>query len=144
MTQEKNEHNGGGDSVRNLVDLVKGAGATKVSPPTALPDGSGFFTASWPLPKDHWLYSKTDEKPPAPMLTQTRLETVAAPTYGTMRAKIYAAVKHVYRSATAQGTDLDIDPDALCIDLANVLIGTPGSVGINKAELRDPEPENDE
>lgn len=24
---------------------------------TVLPDGSAFATASWPLPKDHWLYA---------------------------------------------------------------------------------------
>lgn len=32
-----------------------------------LPDGSGFCTASLPLPKTHWLYAEEHSEPPMPM-----------------------------------------------------------------------------
>ncbi len=38
----------------------------------ALPDGSGCMTASFPLPKDHWLTQPGDnDPPPAPFLMGT-------------------------------------------------------------------------
>ncbi len=34
---------------------------------TVLPDGSAFATASWPLPKTHWLYAEGHNVPPMPL-----------------------------------------------------------------------------
>ena len=48
-----------------------------MSEPTILPDGSGFGTMSFPLPKDHWIYKEREYEEgaiepndlPAPILT---------------------------------------------------------------------------
>lgn len=80
-----------------------------------LPDGSGFFIASLPLPKDHWLYDD-NTRPPMPlrMLPAERCK---------WQAKVREAVKYAVRGATMSGKDMDFDPDAL---VQNALVGLFG------------------
>ena len=49
---------------QSITKLVEDAGG-KIDEGSvmALPDGSGCFTASWPLPKDHWVYEPAGEPP---------------------------------------------------------------------------------
>jgi hypothetical protein len=91
-----------------------------------LPDGSGFFTASLPLPKEHWLYaprcSEWDEKrdttadTPHPILTHAQRESVVA------------AVRYAIRGATMCGQDPDFDPDALVQNAVVALCGPYGGI----------------
>jgi hypothetical protein len=90
---------------------------------TVLPDGSAFFTGSFPLPKDHWLYAPRSEwdsdrdeyaEVPVPILTQTNRDAVVA------------AVRYAIRGATMQGTDMDFDPDALVQNAVYALCGPFG------------------
>jgi hypothetical protein len=76
---------------------------------TVLPDGSAFATASWPLPKDHWLYALRGEwdstrddyaETPQPILTNAQRQAVTA------------AGRYAVRGATMCGTEMDFDPDA--------------------------------
>lgn len=93
----------------------------KVSGVTVLPDGSGFFTASFPLPKDHWLYAprceewddERDESAdcPLPILANDQREAVVA------------AMRWAIRGATMRGQDMDFDPDALVLNAAYALCG---------------------
>lgn len=46
--------------------LVRDIGGT-IDSVGALPDGSGFATASYPLPKDHWLHDRPEEYEAPPM-----------------------------------------------------------------------------
>ena len=87
---------------------------------TVLPDGSAFAVASWPLPKDHWLYaprgewdSERDEyaECPRPILTQAQWR------------EVIAAARYAIRGATSCGQDEDFDPDALALNLAYALCG---------------------
>jgi len=88
---------------------------------TVLPDGSAFFTASFPLPKDHWLY--------APACTEwdsSREECADCPypiIGNTEREKVKAALKWAIRGATMRGQDMDFDPDALVLNAAYALCG---------------------
>lgn len=76
-----------------------------------LPDGSSFFTGSFPLPDDHWLYAPPCESwdeardcvadRPIPFLTHND------------RQKIINAVQYAIRAATNRGQIQDFDPDAL-------------------------------
>jgi len=90
---------------------------------TVLPDGSGFFTASLPLPKDHWLYAPRGEwdaerddykDKPRGILTHE------------LRAPVVAAARYAIRAATMCGDDKDFDPDALVQNIVVALCGPYG------------------
>lgn len=86
-----------------------------------LPDGSAFFTASLPLPKDHWLYAPrcaewdnerdTTADTPHPILNNSHLHAVIA------------AIRYAVRGATMCGQEMDFDPDALALNAAYALCG---------------------
>ena len=79
-----------------------------------LPDGSGFFTASLPLPRDHWLYAEGANDPPAPYrigVGETRDRLVE---------DIRAAARYAIRASTMNGQEKDFDPDAM---VQNLIVG---------------------
>jgi hypothetical protein len=86
-----------------------------------LPDGSGFFVASLPLPEDHWLYAPgctewdserdTSADTPHPILDNSQSEAVKE------------AIRWAVRGATMNGTEPDFDPDALVLNAAYALCG---------------------
>lgn len=87
---------------------------------TVLPDGSGFLTASLPLPKDHWIYAPRSEwdderdnyaETPKPILGPQDREAVKT------------AVRYAIRSATMCGKEIDFDPDALVQNAVYALCG---------------------
>ena len=90
---------------------------------TVLPDGSAFAVASFPLPKDHWLYVEPEylegSEPPAdlpePILTHA------------LRKQVVAAVRYAVRGATMRGMDTDFDPDALVQNAVYALCGPFGA-----------------
>lgn len=87
-------------------------------PGVILPDGSGAFVASWPLPKDHWLYAEGDNEPPSP------IPIPVGSTYTDLVTDIRAAARYAVRGATMNGTVRDFDPDALVL---NVIVGLIGA-----------------
>lgn len=99
-----------------------------------LPDGSGAFIASMPLPKDHWVFS--DEREPPPM-------TLRCGTSNKIRKDLEVALRvaarWAVRGATMRGTEKDFDPDAL---VQNVIIGALGYFtpnGLGKEDWENPE-----
>ena len=86
---------------------------------TILPDGSAFALASYPLPKDHWLYAPREYEPgaeepkelPHPILTHAQ------------SAEVVAAVRYAIRGATMCGKEPDFDPDALVQNAVYALCG---------------------
>jgi len=86
-----------------------------------LPDGSGFFVASLPLPEGHWLYAPrceawdetrdTSADTPHPILTHANREAVIA------------AVRYALRGVTMCGKEMDFDPDALVQNAVYALCG---------------------
>lgn len=92
---------------------------------TILPDGSAFFTASSPLPGDHWLYAKgsdgwdreRDCNPDLPMPILTHEQ----------RGAVIAAVRYAVRAATMNGRESDFDPDALVQNAVVALCGFYGA-----------------
>ena len=91
---------------------------------TVLPDGSGFFTMSFPLPKDHWIYAPncpgwdierdTAADTPLPILTNVQ------------RDAVIVAMHWAIRGATMNGKAMDFDPDALALNAAYALCGPCG------------------
>jgi hypothetical protein len=94
---------------------------------TVLPDGSAFAVASWPLPKDHWLYAPRGEwdsardeyaECPPPILTRAQAQAVTA------------AARYAIRGATMCGQEQDFDPDALVLNLCYALCGPAGGAAL--------------
>lgn len=86
-----------------------------------LPDGSAFFTASLPLPKDHWIFQPRCQDwddarddyadKPQPILSHEQ------------RDHVIAAIRYAIRGATNCGADMDFDPDALVQNAVVALCG---------------------
>ena len=98
-----------------------------VSPPTVLPDGSAFAVASFPLPKDHWLYAPSGDwdndrdeyaECPEPILANA------------LRAYVTAAARYAIRGATMCGQETDFDPDALVLNVCYALCGPAGGAAL--------------
>lgn len=86
---------------------------------TVLPDGSAFFTATMPLPGNHWLTRPGfNSTPPMPF----RLGT-DHPRHEEFMQAIWAAGKYALRAATDNGKIADYDPDAVIQMLVVGLIG---------------------
>jgi hypothetical protein len=83
-----------------------------------LPDGSGCFTMSFPLPADHWLTAPGRNEPPMPMRRGTD-----DPSREESKASIIAAARYAIRATTGNGTEQDFDPDAM---VQNFVIGLLG------------------
>lgn len=84
---------------------------------TVLNDGSAFYTESFPLPKEHWLY-KGVEKPMVAMRMGSEV-----PLRHTMERYIRDALKYSLCVNTKNGTDMDFDPDALVTETIIALLG---------------------
>lgn len=82
-----------------------------------LPDGSGFFTASYPLPRDHWLYAEDYNEPPMPLCTGVGPERSA------LAEQVTAAARYAIRASTMNGKVQDFDPDAM---VQNFIVGLLG------------------
>lgn len=88
-----------------------------VSEPIRLPDGSGAFTASWPLPKTHWLYAEGHEEPPMPM------RVGVGPQRNQLADLVRRAARYAIRASTMNGKETDFDPDAM---VQNFVVGLLG------------------
>lgn len=86
--------------------------------PPILPDGSSFAMASFPLPKDHWLYKEGFNEPPMPFRigTTSRFREELA-------TQITAAARYAVRASTMNGKIEDFDPDAM---VQNFIVGMLG------------------
>lgn len=84
-----------------------------------LPDGSGFFVMSLPLPKDHWLYEEKVNIPPMPF----KIGTEPPGDRLRLSRKIAEAAKFAIRASTMNGKEMDFDPDAM---VQNMIVGLLG------------------
>lgn len=94
--------------------------------PVRLPDGSGFFTASSPLPKTHWLYTEGCTEPPMPMrvgLGAKRNE---------LADQIRVAAQYAIRASTMNGKERSFDPDAMVQNMIVGLIGYWAPDGLSR------------
>ena len=113
------------DTKRKLLAAIESliaapAAPQQAEPVTVLPDGSAFFTASMPLPDDHWIFAPRGEwdndrdccaEIPLPILTHAQ------------RDAVMAAIRYAVRGATDCGAAMDFDPDALVQNAVYALCG---------------------
>ena len=83
-----------------------------------LPDGSGCFTASMPLPKHHWIYGVRREVHPV-LRGMNDIPEV--------RAAVREALQEAVKGATMCGREEDWDPDALVQNALYHLFGPVGN-----------------
>lgn len=111
---------------KNVTDLIEGAGG-RIESMTLLPDGHGVATASFPLPKEHWLYADDGsfDAPPMPMRMGTN-----DPRRQQFNEWVRQAAMYAVRAATMKGKESDFDPDALVQNMVVGLLGyhTPDGV----------------
>ncbi len=90
-----------------------------------LPDSSAFFIASFPLPKDHWLYRPMTEwdegrddfaETPHPILSREQQDAVRN------------AARYAIRTATMCGAVQDFDPDAMVLQFVYAMCGPVGGL----------------
>lgn len=87
-----------------------------------LNDGSGFFIASFPLPKDHWIYAPRCAEWNSERDVIADCPSPIVPVE--LREKVHAALRYAIRAATMCGTDMDFDPDALVQNTSYALCGS--------------------
>jgi hypothetical protein len=100
----------------NPLDPIEQAGGT-LDWAILLPDGSGAATASFPLPKDHWIYAGNTRSPMPFRMGKDD------PRRADWENRIREAGKYAVRGATMSGRDNDFDPDAL---IQNLIVGMLG------------------
>lgn len=118
----------------DINQMIEDAGGS-VKEVALLPDGSGFMTASMPLPEDHWIYEENKGNPPMPL----RLGTDDV-RHAEMKEAIWSAAKYAVRSATMNGKEMDFDPDALCQNMVVGLIGYFTADGTSNEGMFNPDP----
>ena len=99
-----------------------------------LPDGSGCFTASFPLPKTHWLTADGYNNPPMPFRMGEGAER------SLMAEKIRAAAKYAIRASTMNGKEEDFDPDAMVQNMIVGLLGYWTADGLSSDGWANPDP----
>jgi hypothetical protein len=104
-----------------------------------LPDASGFFTASLPLPNDHWLYSTTPDGFTGPPPMPLRMGT-ADPRRQAFNEAVRAAAQYAVRASTRCGKDDDFDPDALVQNMVVGLLGYHTPDGLDEEAWGNPSP----
>lgn len=100
--------------VQQLADAVGGT----IEHVERLSDGSGAALMSMPLPANHWLTKPGYDEPPMGFRKGTD-----DPERAEWAEKIRAAGRYAMRGATMNGTEDDIDPDAL---VQNLIVGMLG------------------
>lgn len=104
-----------------------------------LPDGSGCFTASLPLPPDHWLFNGEDDAPPMGLRCGqgTGLEDLYRAVIG---RHVSNAVRYALRVSTKRGTEKDFDPDAVVQSTLVGLFGYHTPTGTGTEDWHNPNP----
>jgi hypothetical protein len=152
------DHPDKGNPAHPVNQIAAAVGGT-VNEMKVLPDGSGFATMSFPLPKTHWSY-QTDADgftgpPPMPFQMGTG-ETAVVQVFPAgswpdrghrltrqeFAEKIREAGKYAYRASTMCGKEPDLDPDALLQNLIVGLLGYWTATGLSSDEWANPKKEN--
>ena len=109
-----------------------------------LPDGSGCFTDSLPLPKDHWLYRQGANVPPMGLrVGLDGLDTIPQLSRVQANAIVQRAARYAVRASTMNGSVDDWDPDAVVNNMVVGLLGYFTPDGLSPDVWANPGPEGD-
>lgn len=123
---------------KHPVEQITEALGGKIESIGELPDGSGFATVSYEVPKTHWIYAKNEKGWSLPPPMPFRMASGAARCE--IAEKMREAAKYAVRSATMGGTAMDFDPDALVQNLVVGMIGYWTEDGLSSDSWANPDP----
>ena len=104
-----------------------------------LPDGSAFFTASFPLPKSHWIYQRGTDGFGAPPPMPMRLGRGHAE-FREWVDRVTEAARWAIKASTRHGEDSDFDPDAMSQNFVVALFGYNTANGLSGEAWQNPSP----
>jgi hypothetical protein len=123
---------------KDVADLIKDTGGT-VTSMTLIDDGEGgahgVATASFPLPKDHWLFKDGFAVPPMPFRMGT-----SDPRRQEFNEMVRAAARYAVRAATMNGKSEDFDPDAMEMNFVIGMLGYHTPDGLDSESWANPDP----
>lgn len=121
-----------------MHEMIEAAGG-KVLDGATLPDGSGFATAEFPLPTDHWIYEKDKDgfclPPPMPFRMGA-----ADPRREMFNGAVRSAAKYAVRASTMNGEDSGFDPDAMVQNFIVGMLGYHTADGLSGESFGNPDP----
>lgn len=120
--------------IEELISQIEQAGGNVTAVSGPLPDGSGFMTASFPLPKDHWLYADHYNVPPMPFRMKAGERRRA------LRQRVREVARYAIRASTMNGKDQDFDPDAMVMNFITGLFGYHTEDGLSDEDWANPSP----
>lgn len=122
--------------VQEIADAVGG----KVDEIGMLPDGSGFATVSYPLPKDHWLTKDPEGFNVPPMHFRMGMNDPRREEY---ERKLMEIARYAIRASTMNGKESDFDPDAMARNFITGALGywTPDALSGDEFANPTPAPE---
>ena len=121
-----------------IQDMIKDAGG-RVTFGAELPDGSGFMTADFPLPKGHWIYEVEPDGFGAPPPMPFRMGA-SDPRRQQFKDMVRAAAKYAVKASTRNGKDADFDPDALVQNMIVGMLGYHTADGLSGESWGNPDP----
>lgn len=117
--------------VEQIAETVGG----KIEAVGRAPDGSGFATISYPLPKSHWLYTAGPNVPPMPFRMG-----IDDPRRQQFNEMVQSAARYAVRAATMNGADADYDPDAMVQNFVVGMLGYHSPDGLSADGWANPNP----
>lgn len=125
-------------NTKEVQDLIEGAGG-KVTGGAVLQDSSGFMTADFPLPKDHWIYNVEADgfgaAPPMPFRMGSN-----DPRRQAFNDMVGAAARYAVKASTRNGRDEDFDPDAMVQNMIVGMLGYHTETGLSGETWGNPDP----
>lgn len=116
-----------------ISELADGIGGTVREVGIHPGGGSGFAVLSLELPKDHWLYTTTEDgfTPPAPWPLLYPGHTLAREY---LSRELQPGVQYGIKTVTYNGREDDFDPDAMVNQILNGIFGVHTSTGRSTSE----------
>lgn len=121
--------------VQNMIESAGG----KVTDGAVFPDGHAFMTASFPLPKEHWIYKvEADGFAAAPPMPFRMGES--DPRRQAFENMVRAAAEYAVKASTRNGKDEDFDPDAMVQNMVVGMLGYHTADGLSGETWGNPDP----
>lgn len=129
-------------NIQKFAQMIDG----KIEEVVITPDGTGFATMSFPLPKDHWIYKDDSFNVPPMALRMYSNEVIninlsnrnISLSKEAFSKVITEAGKYAVRCATMNGKEMDFDPDALLQNLVTAFVGYHTETGLSSDEWANP------
>lgn len=124
---------------KEIKDMIESAGGKVHCESGPLSDGSGFMTASFPLPLGHWIYQSDKDgfAPPPPMPFRMGGDDERRQKFNDM---VRSAARYAIQVSTMRGQEMDFDPDAMVQNFVVGMLGYHTADGLSGESWGNPNP----